>query len=182
MTSTKTTSMALPRLAQAVRAVRDRYIATGLAPSYYQINNGQCEDFALDLIKEVRGITTGALDICNFNFMTGVNGDESENDVWDWALLSKHWGITPPAGLTADEMDQIDFGQHVWISVGRLHFDAECPQGVESFFDLPLFRRPIVVALRKKGIAADEVLPEDVVPPPLCPVPNPLAAGLESAA
>jgi hypothetical protein len=52
-------------------------------------------------------------------------------------------------------------------------YDSECPKGVESFFDLPVFRRPIVIALRLKGIPADEVLPEDIIPLPLCPKPCP---------
>jgi len=179
MTFSTTASMARPRIAEAVCAVRDRYISAGLAPSYFDINNGLCDDFALDLIKEVRGITTGAQDICNQNFMVGFDGDKCGDDAWDWALLSKHWGITPPNGLTAEEIEQIDFGQHVWVSVGRNHFDAECPQGVESFFDLPLFRRSIVTLLRLKGTAADDVHTDDVLPAPLCPVPNPQPARLQ---
>ncbi len=163
-----------PAIAGAVRDLRQSFIEKGEAQSYFEINNGLCEDFAIDLMAKIKDVTTGAMDICSENFMTGNDGDKSRNDVWDWPLLASHWGITPPEGLSADEMDGIDFGHHVWVAVGRRHYDAECPEGAESFFDLPLFRRYIVQHLREKGIAADEVVTEDVVPAPLCPVPNPL--------
>lgn len=156
-----------------VRALRQSFIGAGVAPSYFQINNGLCEDFAIDLVARLAVNKITAVDICNENFMTGEDGDECGNDVWDWALLAKHWGIAPPAGTTAVEIDQIDFGGHVWIAIGRRHYDAECPDGVESFFDLPLFRRYIVKHLRTNGVPADDVYVDDVIQAPLCPVPNP---------
>jgi len=32
---------------------------------------------------------------------------------------------------------------HTWLTDGRLHYDAEAPDGVENFFDLLTFRRHI---------------------------------------
>lgn len=135
------------------------------APSYYEINNGQCEDFALDIIDSL-GRSEDALDVCNENFMLFDGG-------WDWDLLKEHWNIDPPEGLSREDVDNISFGGHVFIAHRGRHFDAECIEGVKSFFDLPLFRRGIVKALRLKGIQADDVVTDDVIPPPCCPVPNP---------
>jgi hypothetical protein len=61
----------------------------------------------------------------------------------------------------------------VWIEAQNRFYDSECPEGVSSLFELPLFRRHIVYALRKKGISAPEVITDDVVPAPRCPITNP---------
>jgi hypothetical protein len=160
-------------LSCAIRKVREDYVFAGKAKSFFQINNGLCEDFAADVIILMGGYTEGFQELCNENFMVGEDGDPCENDMWDWPLLEKYWAIQSPAGLKAVDMENIDFGGHTWITHGHRHYDAECPEGVESFFDLPLFRRYIVVSLREQGFFADEVETDDVLPAPLCPVPQP---------
>lgn len=150
-----------------VRAVRARYIQQELAPSYFQINNGLCEDFALDVIGELRVAGIEAQDFCNENFQ---KGDGS----WDWTLLAEQWSAACPRGLLPREVDQLRFGGHVWIEAQKRFYDSECPEGVSSLFELPLFRRDIVCALRKKGICAPEVITDDVVPAPRCPIANPV--------
>lgn len=165
--------MTVQELIDAIISVRTRYIEEAEAPSYYEINNGLCENFALDVM-QVMQRPDNLFDVCGENFMCN---EDHESEGWDWSLLQKSFGIQPPAGLTASEVDRIAMGGHVFLmaEIGsqKRFYDSECPRGVESFFDLPVFRRPIVTALRLKGIPANEVLPEDVVPPPLCPIPNP---------
>jgi hypothetical protein len=154
-------------VAATVCAVRTRYIQQNLAPSYFQINNGLCEDFALDVIRELRAKGVEAQDFCNENF-------QDSNGAWDWALLKEGWSTGCPHGLLPREVDQLRFGGHVWVEVGKRFYDSECPEGVSSLFELPIFRRYIVYALRKKGVSAPEVIPDDVVPAPRCPIPNPI--------
>ena len=161
-------------ISEAIRQVRKQYIAEGRAASYYAINDGLCDQLAYDVIVMLGGYTEQLCEYGGENFMTGIEGDPSENDIWDWKLLKKHWSILPPEGLSKAEVDGIAFGGHVWISDGQLHYDAECPEGVKSFFELPLYRRYIVQALREKGMSADEVVTDDLVPAPLCPIPNPV--------
>lgn len=157
----------------AIRRTRDEFLKAYGVPSYFQLNNGFCEDFALQVIMQL-GSPKHLYDLGNENLQDQEGG-------WDWGLLTSHWSIEAPTGLSRDEVDQIDFGGHVFIAddAQRRFYDAECPEGVSSFFDLPLFRRDIVRALRLKGIAADDVLPEDVVPPPRCPVANPVSRDLD---
>lgn len=127
-----------------IEKLRDEYISSGEAESEYQINNGLCVNFASDIILRLKSEIPSLQDICGENFMRGEDGDESENDVWDQALLSEHWPkISPTNGLTWADMDQIGFGFHVWVSCEGRHYDAECPEGVDNFFNLPLFRRYI---------------------------------------
>lgn len=163
-------------LSEAIKQVRKQYIASGQAKSFYEINNGLCDDFADDVIALMGGYKEDLTELGNENFMIGLDGDKCGDDVWDWKLLKKHWGITPPAGLAKSDVNNMGFGGHVWIVSGQMHYDAECPDGVASFFDLPLFRRHIVCELRERGIPADEMVTDDVIPPPLCPVPNPVFA------
>lgn len=162
------------QIAEAIKTLRQNYIHDGKAPSYFQINNGLCENFAMEVVERLGGETGGLFLVCGENFMIGEDGDEFENDLWAWELLHTHWGISSPEGMSCSEMDKLDIGGHVWITDGKRHYDAECPEGVDSFFDLPLFRRSVVQALREKGIPAEEVCVFDVEPAPVCPVPNPV--------
>lgn len=154
------------QIATAIRSERDRLVATGEAPSYWAINNGLCDDFASDVANALGGETETLYGVGNGNF--SVDGDDFSGE-WDWKLLKTHWGIVPPSGLTQKQASAIDFGAHVWLTDGKLHYDAECPEGVASFFDLPIFRRSIVQELRESGVAIDDVVTDDVIVAPQCP-------------
>lgn len=158
------------QIAAAIRQIRDLYIADGRASSYWEINNGLCDDFAREVAVILGGETDAIFSVENGNF--AVDGDAFSGD-WDWDLLETRWGIKPGVGLKKNQAAAIDFGGHVWLTDGTLHYDAECPDGVASFFDLPIFRRHVVLELRNSGIACDDVITEDVLPSPVCPVPNP---------
>jgi hypothetical protein len=159
---------------EAIKGLRQTYIDKG-SPSYFEINNGLCDSFAGEVANLLGGESEHVIVLGAENFMTGFDGDPYENDIWDWDLLHK-WGIFAPEGLTSADLDAIPFGSHVWISDGTLHFDAECPDGVASFFDLPLYRRYVIEALRTRGIPADDVVTDDVRAAPKCKVPNPISA------
>ena len=158
------------QIAAAIREMRSEYIGKAKAISYFEINNGLCDDFARDVAKALGGETDKLYSVENGDF--AVDGDAFAGD-WDWDLLETHWGIKPGLGLKKNQAHAIDFGGHVWLTDGTLHYDAECPDGVSSFFDLPIFRRHVVLELRNSGVACDDVLTEDVLPSPVCPVPNP---------
>lgn len=160
-------------IAAAIRQVRSSYIATGLAPSYWAINNGLCDDFAREVATALGGETDEFYGVGNGNFLYDFSSR------WDWKLLQKHWGIKPILGLTQKQVSAIDFGNHVWLTNGKLHYDAECPDGVANFFDLPIFRRSIVQDQRERGIACDDVDTDDVVASPQCPIANPCVQPLE---
>lgn len=129
-------------LTSVILQVRERYLEKTL--SYYQINNGLCEDFATDVCAQL-GNPKDIYALCNENFMC------DNNDMWDWGLLSTHWHIFPPQGLSAQETDDIEFGGHMFLVHDQKFYDAECPQGVSSFFELPIFHRCVVAAVNKKG-------------------------------
>jgi hypothetical protein len=154
-------------LSLAIRKVRSSYIEKGISPSYYKINCGLCEDFALDVIKLMGGYTDTLSEVYTESFLT------ADERGWDWERLRDTWGVVVPKGFRKDEFDKISFGGHAWIVCEGKFFDAECPDGVESFFDLPIFKRPQIARLRNKGISEPDVETDDVLPPPPCPIAMP---------
>jgi hypothetical protein len=128
----------------------------------FEINNGMCEDFAQDVLKQLgwrehelpADSPLQVVETANFQ----VEGDDFPR--WDAKLLRRYWSIKRPEGRTWLELNRIDYGQHTWLAAHTgatawLHFDAECVEGVSSFFELPLFRRyicndwPTEAAVRK---------------------------------
>jgi len=79
---------------------------SGITP--YEINNGYCEDFALDVIDFLEN---------QFGHDKGL-GDNA----------------TP-----IDDEDKLGFPGHYWIEYNGMCYDAECPNGVEDWRDLPIF-------------------------------------------
>ena len=110
--------------------------------------------------------------------MAVVEGDnfthEGDGETFDQDLLAKYWSISPPVGWSWNQLNAVGFGRHAWVAVDGRHYDAECPEGVDSFFELPLFRRYMVSDLRSRGITCADVQVQDVTPAPVCPVPNPV--------
>lgn len=157
-------------ISDSIRQVRDEYVQQGLAKSYYEINNGLCEDLAMEAMARVTIDKEALFDAQLENFM------DEENEFFDFDLLREHWDFELPKGVTKEMLNKdIRFGNHVFVAnyKAKRFFDSECPDGVASFLDLPLFRRYIVLHLRSMGIPSDEVVTQDVIPAPLCPIPNP---------
>lgn len=152
----------------AIKELRSEYILAGKSPSYFEINNGLCDDFAEEVLSRLHaahGRREDLFTVWNENFFR-----IDDSYTWDADLLTRHWGIVPPEHFTWTMLDEVNFGGHAWLTSGGRHFDAECPDGVDSFFELPLFRRCLVYHLRKQGIDCPDVETEDVVPAPRCPV------------
>jgi len=161
-------TLASRHVSECVRALRTEYLTDGLAPSYFEINNGLCEDFAEEVVRRL-GAEHGAVpSLFSLGGEQLWKTDDSED--WDDALLSGYWRISPPEHFTWAMLNEVGFGGHVWVTFERRHYDAECPDGVDSLFELPLFRRYIVCYLRERGIDCPEVETDDVIAPPRCPV------------
>jgi len=134
-------------LTAAIVAVRDRLVADGRYDGFAAINAGYCGDFADDVQDFL-----GRSPVCAEPYQVGVEGFmESEDDeptVMDRALLAEHWpDVVPPQGLDWDDVDALaarasfSCGTHTWLCLAGRHYDAEAPDGVDNFFDLPFFSR-----------------------------------------
>jgi len=140
-------------LPDAIRWMGQHYINSGRAVSLCQINNGLCDAFARDVIDLMGGETSSLFEMDAGNL--SVNG---EDDEWDQELLRKYWpACRPTHGVTWQQANEYGLPRHVWIVYNNRHYDAECPQGVDNIFALPLVRRAM------QRIAAD---PPPLVAPP----------------
>jgi hypothetical protein len=74
----------------------------------YDINNGQCEDFAMAVIKSMGGYSDTLEEVATESFN---NTD--------------------------------DLPGHVWIYYGDKYYDAECPEGVSDWRELPIFKKAL---------------------------------------
>lgn len=148
-------------LAALIREHRKGFLVNYDVKSYYKVNCGLCEEFAHEVYERFEHRHLAEV-VYTEHFL-------DENDQIDWDRLS----IAVPNGLTRQDMNQVRLGGHCFLEMQGRWYDAECPDGVESFIDLPIFRRPVVLTLRRKGIPTADVVTDDVVTPPPCKVPNP---------
>lgn len=144
-------------LPSLVRHIRDGMIEDGLAASAEAINAGLCGDLATDVFfrfEEWTGLPRDRitdLDVTCFIQVDPETGFSYEDGgPFDRALLAEHWpGVVPPEGMDWDSLDRLSedagfsAGTHVFLYSDGLFYDAEAPDGVASFFDLPFFGRVI---------------------------------------
>lgn len=154
----KTPAEALTAL---IKDYRKSFLENNDVESYYKINSGLCEEFAYEVHERFE-----------HRHLLGVMYTEElldEDDQVEW----NRPGIGLPDGLSRQEMEDVRLGGHCFLTMKGRWYDAECPEGVDNVLDLPIFRRPIVLTLRRKGVPTEDVVTDDVIPAPVCQVPNP---------
>jgi len=114
--------------------------------SLWDINNGLCEDFAQTVIEKMGGYDDNLYELSGdmfFNqrdpeYIKEIWGDilETEYGVWSVDLL-KYWGY--PSNVDLNKVD--DELNHTWIFFNGKHYDAEAPNGVSDWYDLPLNKK-----------------------------------------
>ncbi len=98
-------------LAEAITATINQFLASGDWPSPYDINCGQCEDFAIGVIDAITGERENeAL------YMEWVEDQDSRYENYAHAVIC---------------MDTPE---------GYMYFDSECPEGVASLDDIPVVK------------------------------------------
>jgi hypothetical protein len=140
-------------LTKAILDVRAELLDSGEYATFAEINSGYCSDFADDVFARLGGDAhqhLGQLGIDNF--MLPPEEDDGFNDGYplDRDLLIEHWpSVVPTQGLDWDQLDRLSAdagfstGTHVWIELDDRFYDAEAPEGVDNFFELPFFQRVI---------------------------------------
>lgn len=126
----------------------------GDADDFASINSGLCEEFAEDLIAEVRALSGEGSEIDSYEINHFFQIDpktgfafESGGPI-DRKLLSAALpNMKPPCEMSWDEFDEflansgMGWGFHIFVISDGLVYDSEAPEGVESIFDLPMFQR-----------------------------------------
>lgn len=150
----------MPTLTELIKQKRTLYVSEGQVPDFQTINCGLCPAFAEEVESEYGGtVEILSNDMFMLKVDDGWNGDG--HDTWDADILN-HYHSLPTHGLEAVDLEHFILDYHVWLYADGRHYDAECPEGVENFFDLPFFERCLQVkeslASALQGDYIDQVL------------------------
>lgn len=141
---TEDTSKITPEiLTKVILQTRQEYLDQGQAKCLWDIGDGLCENFVHDVYKNLKPY--------GFNYQQDYQtlGELDSSDFWsddffmDIDRLRK-LGEPIPLGIDEDEL-AMDLGgaTHMWLTFKGKHYDAEAPEGVNRFLELPFFQRYI---------------------------------------
>lgn len=103
-----------------------------------EINNGYCHAFAETIMDEV----FQQEDVVVYPHETRIFSDADFLDIFeegaDEMADPKDYGSIAPDDFILEEHQ---LPCHYWLYHDGLHYDAECPNGVANFFDLPIMKR-----------------------------------------
>lgn len=146
-------------LVKAIMQTRQEYLRGGMVKCLYDIGSGHCEDFVDDVLSKLdpdwmtregeKGFPE-TLETLNF----------CANEMADLRLLRK-WKEPIPQDADSLKTFKLQFSRatHMWIFFGGKHYDAEKPNGVPHFLQLPFFVRNMKL-WRKKTVRENESNPE----------------------
>lgn len=112
--------------------------------SAYDINNGMCVDFASELLNlfgyfKSSNVRDLVYELSSDMFMTH-----------DIDFAEREWGelfIKDEIAWSKDMLNLyglptklVQIPLHVWIYYDGKHYDAECPNGIDKWFELPIFK------------------------------------------
>lgn len=123
----------------------NEYIESGLAKNACVITDELSEEFAYQVQNNLlkTRAKTGILIFSIYDFMSSEKDGPDNRHVFDLSFLNKRPNIVPISGLSWDDMAEVLFEPHVWMYFDGLCFDAECPEGVLNFFELPFYKRAV---------------------------------------
>jgi hypothetical protein len=103
-----------------------------------RINNGLCDAFAADLVDT---LGEGAEDFHSDMVCEEEEEGDYVGEMFPTQEMVEAEGYEWPKDITELDMRRVPFPVHMWVRYNGLNYDAEAPNGVRSFWDLPLFQR-----------------------------------------
>lgn len=109
----------------------------------WDINNGRCLEFADVLIEKMGGESDNLFSLHSDMFYNDMLSPEewdnkvirTRNGIWSKQMLE--WYGIPPVDLKKID----DLPIHEWVCFNKKHYDAEAPQGVTHWYQLPIFSK-----------------------------------------
>lgn len=132
-------------MSATIRRVADEYVADGSVACLYDIGNGHCENFAYDVLDQLRdyGVDPHAMSDSS-GVQVYATEDFWEDDFYVSTDRIRAAGETLPPNVPDEKLKQVLGGAtHVWLKFQDRYYDAEAPEGVERFLELPFFARYI---------------------------------------
>lgn len=135
---------------EAITTLRDQYLVEEGLSSYKEINDGLCENFASDVVEYLATKLSQGVSIYDhaeeleFTNFSGLSGEENDQTFYEDTL--RKFNIPLPEGVSIGDLNNaflVGHGNHFFVEVQhgdgkRWFYDAECPEGVNSPFCLPL--------------------------------------------
>jgi hypothetical protein len=139
-------------LSAAIASTVVEYLKRKHSPNVYEINNGFCEAFAYDVIHCFIDQETTKFYSVWADELTEVGEDGfAASEAWDVPLINRLLPNSHPThGLTWEEA-ALEIPSHCWLVLNGRSYDAECPQGVDNFFELPLIARGMAEFAKHKA-------------------------------
>jgi hypothetical protein len=131
----------------------DQYLKSKQTNCYsvLDINNGLCNDFAESLIEKLGGEDENLRSLDTSEFYSAF----SDEALWDETIPTDHGGVWNKEALDKygypPMVERAHVGIHQWIWFNGKHYDAEAPEGVDSPWDLPIFRRELKKTLIREN-------------------------------
>lgn len=136
---------------QLIEEYKERYNFTYAR----EINQGYCVEFAEELEERCKGyeglgnINTVSEDVLRFDegYTTGYEEGDTEagqlpDSGWNRRAIEQVYHSPLPVGTTLAHLNAFgETGYHVWVECNGKFYDAECPTGVTSIFELPFYER-----------------------------------------
>jgi hypothetical protein len=125
----------------ALKYIRDKY-SKKENKTLQQLNSGDCEDIAYDVIETFGGETSNTFIIDDgwfWNIDIKSKYKTKSNEYWNIKNLEKYG--EPPFGY--ENLNKLDLIGHVWIFSNGKHYDVETIHGVNNFWYLPIYQRQL---------------------------------------
>lgn len=125
------------------RIVRDQLMKENSCTAW-DINNGMCDQFSADVIEKMGGDGDNLYELTGDMFFT--DDIEFAEDNWDDITKTEYgvWGNKmikiygkPPVPIESI----VSIPSHVWVYYKGKHYDAEAINGVNKWYELPIFKK-----------------------------------------
>ena len=122
--------------------IKLKFLKETMVDEVWKLNNGYCEDIADYFIDIIGGETEDTYIIDDGWFWDGdkiSNLETKTGEYWNVKNLKKYG--EPSFGW--ENLNKLDLHGHVWIFSKGKHYDVETLNGVDNFWDLPIYKRQV---------------------------------------
>jgi hypothetical protein len=130
----------ISKLTKTIFTISEKYIDEHKC-DLIDLNNGFCEDIAHDVI-DIIGEDENSYIIDDGWFWSDENISDIKTlggEYWNMNNMEKY-GIPP---FDINLLSKFDLTGHTWIYSFGKHYDVEAINGVDNFWNLPIFKRQV---------------------------------------
>lgn len=131
-------------LSKELDLLRKEFLKEFKLKSYFAANNGFCYEFSSFVYENISS-KFGLEELATYELYKVDEDGEIIDDVFDENLILQHTKDVIPLGLTIEQLNEMQIVPHLCLTDWNKYYDCECIKGVESLFELPLYKREFCV-------------------------------------